>query len=87
MSRPLHSGMHEADSFAALGFVDHEDDSAEATPAKFHPIDFHNVCLCHRETIGGEECIVHSPSCEFDGHGCQTRFVSERWMKWKGLDA
>jgi hypothetical protein len=70
--------MHEADSFAALGFVDHEDDSAEAGPLAFVATDFHNVCLCRTITIGGVECMAHSPSCEMEGHGCQTRFVSEQ---------
>lgn len=50
---------------------------ADMPPSNFVPTDFHKVCLCHREIIGGVEYMAHSPSCEMDGHGCQTRFISE----------
>ena len=60
----LPAGMHEAESMAALGFTDHDDDSAEAGPA-YNP---EPVCTCSTTRICGERYLQCDPGCRAQKH-------------------
>ena len=65
----LPAGMHEAESMAALGFTDHDDDSAEAGPV----YNLEPVCTCSTTRIGGAVCLQCDPGCRAQKHNFDWR--------------